>query len=126
MSPNPLQTFIKLSKTLLNTDADLFLCGMYMPPKKSAYFDNALFDELENDLIAFASKLNTTILGDFNARTNNLDNFVSRDDGNNFINDTSENCLQSQNRENFDSNRNNPGKQIINICKNTDMRILNG
>ncbi|CAB4033798.1 Hypothetical predicted protein, partial [Paramuricea clavata] len=48
------------------------------------------------------------------------------DDGNNFINDTSENCLQPQNRENFDSNRNNHGKQIINICKNTDMRILNG
>ena len=66
----------------------------------------------------------TMIRGDFNARTNNLDDCVSKD-GNNFINDTNENCLQPQNRENFDRNINNYGKQLINICKNTDMRILN-
>jgi hypothetical protein len=70
---------------------------IYIPPEKSSYFDN--------ELIAFASKGNTMILGDFNARTNNLDDCVSKD-GNNFINDTSENCLQPQNRENFDRNIN--------------------
>jgi hypothetical protein len=54
----------KISKDLLNTDSDLFLCGTYIPPEKSPYFDNELFDELENYLIAFASKGNTMILGD--------------------------------------------------------------
>jgi hypothetical protein len=30
----------KISKDLLNTDADLFLCGTYIPPEKSSYFNN--------------------------------------------------------------------------------------
>ena len=64
------------------------------------------------------------ILGDFNARTNTLEDFISKD-GNNFINDTSENCLQPKNRLNFENQINNHGKQLINLCKNCDMKILN-
>ena len=33
---------------------------------------------------------------------------------------------QPKNRQNIDNNINNHGKQLINICKNTDLRILNG
>jgi hypothetical protein len=43
------------------------LCGVYIPPEKSAYFDEEIFDELENDIVSFASKGNTMILGDFNS-----------------------------------------------------------
>ena len=65
------------------------------------------------------------ILGDFNARTNTLEDFISKD-GSNFINDTSENCLQPKNRLNFDNQINNHGKQLINLGKNCDMKFLNG
>jgi hypothetical protein len=114
-----------VSKDILKTDLDLFLCGVYIPPEKSAYFDYEIFDELENDIVvSFASKGNTMILGDFNARTCKLEDFVSKE-GNNFINDTSENCLQPKIRQSFDNNINNHGKKLINLCKNTDLRILN-
>lgn len=115
----------KISKDLLSTNTDLFICGVYIPPEKSVYFDNEIFEQLENDIISFSSKGKTMILGDFNARTSKLDDFVSKD-GNNFIIDASENCMLPKNRENFDNNINNHGKQLINTCKNTDMRIING
>ena len=86
----------------MNAEKDLFLCGVYIPPEKSVYFENEIFDELENDIVyAFASRRNVMILGDFNARTCKLEDFISND-GNNFINDTSENCLQAKHRQNFD------------------------
>ena len=115
----------KISKDLLSTNAYLFICGVYIPPEKSVYFDNEIFEELENDIISFSSKGKTMILGDFNARTSKLEDFVSKN-GNNFITDASENCMLPKNRENFDNNINNHGRQLINICKNTDMRIING
>ncbi len=60
-----------------------------------------------------------------NARTNKLKDFVSND-GSNHNQDTSDNSFQPLERQNFDSIANNHGKKIIEICKNTDMRILNG
>ena len=115
----------KVSKDLLNNNRDLFLCGAYIPPEKSFYFDQEIFDELENDVINFLSKGNTILLGDFNGRTSTLNDFVSKD-GNNYTNDLSDDSLQPKNRLNFDNTINNHGLQLINICKNTDMRILNG
>ena len=65
------------------------------------------------------------ILGDFNGRTNTLEDYVPKD-GNNFINDVSDISLHPKIRQNFDTTINNHGRQLINICKNTDLRILNG
>jgi hypothetical protein len=46
----------KISKDLLNAKNDLFVCGVYIPPEKYVYFENEIFDELENDIIKFSSK----------------------------------------------------------------------
>ena len=62
----------KISKNILNTKHDLFLCGVYIPPDKSAYFEKEIFDELENDIASFSSRGNVMILGDLNARTERL------------------------------------------------------
>jgi hypothetical protein len=35
------------------------------PTEKSVYFDNEIFDELENDIVSFAGRGNVMILGDF-------------------------------------------------------------
>ena len=65
------------------------------------------------------------LLADFNGITSTLNDFVSKD-GNNYTNDLSDDSLQPKNRLKFDNTINNHGLQLINICKNTDMRILNG
>ena len=62
----------KVSDELLNNSRDLFRCSAYMRPEKSVYFDNELFDELENDIINFGKKGNIMVLGDFNGRTSTL------------------------------------------------------
>ena len=117
-------TIVK-NDTELSNATDLFLCGTYIPPEKSNYFDEEIFEEFENDIIRFSSRGNVITLGDFNARTNKLDDFVSSE-GSELIHDTSENSLCPTERQNFDSVINNHGKQLIEICKNCDLRILNG
>jgi exonuclease III len=115
----------KISKEILKNDTDLYICGTYIPPEKSKYFDEEIFEEFENDVIRFSSRGNVITLGDFNARTNKLDDFVSSE-GSDLIHDTSENSLHPTERQNFDSTVNNNGKKLIEICKNCDLRILNG
>ena len=115
----------KISKEILKNDTDLYICGTYIPPEKSNYFDEEIFEEFENDIIRFSSRGNVITLGDFNARTNKLDDFVSSE-GSELIHDTSENSLYPTERQNFDSVINNHGKKLIEICKNCDLRILNG
>jgi hypothetical protein len=66
------------------------------------------------------------MLGDFNARTSKLEDFVSKE-GNTFINDDiTETSFEPKTRDNFDSCVNNHGKSLIEICKNCNLRILNG
>ena len=115
----------KISKEILNTEQNLYLGGIYIPPEKSNYFDNEIFDQLELDINSFQMKGNVIIFGDFNARTGILNDFVSKD-GHKFINDTSNYSFQPKSRQTFDTTINNHGKQLINICKTTDLRILNG
>ena len=62
------------------------------------------------------------MLGDLNARTNKLKGFVSNKESDH----NSDSSFQPPERQNFDPATNNHGKELIDICKNTDMRILNG
>ena len=115
----------KISKEMLNCNTDLYICGTYIPPEKSKYFEPEIFEELENDLVYFSSKGNLLILGDLNARTSKLTDFVSSE-GNKHIINSSEDSLTPLERQNFDSSINNHGKKLIEICKNWELRILNG
>ena len=115
----------KISKEILNSDKDLYVCGTYIPPEKSKYFNLEIFEELENDIIHFSSNANVITLGDFNARTSKLEDFISND-GSNHINDTSEHSFSPPERQSFDLTSNNHGKKLIDICKSCDLRILNG
>jgi hypothetical protein len=63
----------KISKEILSSDTDLYICGTYIPPEKSKYFDPEIFEEFENDITHFSSKANVITLGDFNARTSKLE-----------------------------------------------------
>jgi hypothetical protein len=115
----------KISKTILNSHKDLYVCGTYIPPEKSKYFDKEIFDELEKDINQFSSRANVVILGDLNARTGKTNDSLSNE-GNKHIQDQSEYSLQTKERESFDLTINNHGKCLIEICKNNDLRILNG
>ncbi len=53
----------KISKEVLSFDSNLYVCGSYIPPEKSRYFEHEIFDELENDLVNFLLKGNIILLG---------------------------------------------------------------
>ena len=97
----------QISKEILSNNTDLFICGTYIPLEKSNYFEEEIFEELENDIINFSSQGNVITLGDFNARTNKLEAFVSNEESE-LILDTSESSLCPAKRQNFDSTINKP------------------
>ena len=71
------------------------MCGAYIPPEKSNYFENEIFEELENDLILFLSKAHVILIGDLNARTSKFDDFISSE-GSDHIKDTSNNSYNKR------------------------------
>ena len=82
----------RIDNTILNSTKYLFICGVYIPPERSSYFED-IFHNLENDVVYFSKKGNVMLLGDFNGRTSKLEDFVSKE-GNTFINDITETSFE--------------------------------
>jgi hypothetical protein len=101
------------------------MCGVYIPPIKSPYFDTEIFGNLENDVLYYSQKGNVMLVGDFNARTSKLMDYISQE-GNTFINDITENSFIPQVKNNFDNLINEHGKHLIDLCKSSNLTILNG
>ena len=115
----------RINKSILDSPHDLFICGVYIPPEKSPYYDVEIFKDLENDIAEFSTKGNIMLIGVFNARTSKLEDFVSKE-GSTFIGDITETSYTPKNREKFDSTVNNHGKCLIELCKTCNLRVLNG
>ena len=99
---------------------------MYIPPCNSKYFDIELFDQLEQDVVHFCSTGSVILMGDFNSRTGKYSDTVSQE-GNDIIdNDQSKSAFEPVQRNSFDNVLNSHGKQLLDICKNLDLRIVNG
>ena len=57
------------------------ICATYFLPYSSRFFDESLFEDLDNDIANFSqSNTQVLILGDFNARTSNLDDIIQNTD----------------------------------------------
>ena len=103
----------------------LYICATYIPPESSPYFDDTIFDNVRDDMNNFSCQGNPIMIcGDFNARTSNVNDFISISDKhcpNNSITtkiDTS--------RRNIDPELNSHGQKLIQLCKENNLRIGNG
>ena len=102
------------------------MCGLYIPPISSPYFDDEIFEIFENHIEKFSRHGNIMILGDLNARTGFESDFVTKD-GKKFItNDCSELSFDVDQRNNFDDNVNSHGKRLLDLCRSFDLNKLNG
>ena len=118
--------WFKIEKGFLKSMKDILVCGVYIPPCNSKYFDIELFDQLEQDVVHFSSTGSVILIGDFNSRTEKYSDTVSQE-GNDIIdNDQSKSALEPVQRNSFDNVLNSHGKQLLDICKNLDLRIVNG
>ena len=113
-----------IKKDLLNSMKDIHVCGIYIPPCNSKYFDPEIFDQLEQDIIDFSPTGSIILMGDFNSRTGKYSDTVSQEGNNVISNDQSESAFQPAQRNSFDNVINSHGKRLLEICKNLDLRII--
>ena len=99
--------WVEITNANLCYDIGLF----YMPCENSKYWHQELFDSIEEEVTQhrYANE-NVFILGDFNARTGLLPDFVSID----------EDDSQFRSRANADKKVNNNGRSLVDLCKTCD------
>ena len=129
---------MKLSKEVLGYD--IIIGASYFPHEGSVYFDDEMFNVLCSDIIDLNSTYNVPLClaGDFNARTSNLNDFVTYDDMNSthtfspfefdLLSDSISNLELlgiPLERVSKDCKTNKSGDKLIEICKDFDLRILN-
>ena len=78
--------WFKIEKGFSNSTKDILVCGVYIPPCNSKYFDIELFEQLEQDVVHFSSTGSIILMGDFNSRTGKYSDTVSQE-GNDIFDD---------------------------------------
>ena len=129
--------WVKMNRQYFGLSSDLFACFCYIPPKESIYYRNVdidFYDFLENGIRQYADLGKVAVFGDLNARTGVLnDNVVSCEGLGNYIHcingaDISDNGAKSKicRRYSLDTKTNSSGLRLIQLCKDSDMCIVNG
>ena len=123
---------IKLEKSFFNFKNDVYIIFTYASPALSPYvkhLDYDLFRKIEEDISLYSAKGNVIVAGDFNAKTNTMNDFVL-DDGDDHtpVNDIDMYMHDSyMSRQNVDTHAvDAQGKKLLELCKNSRVRILNG
>ena len=115
-----------IERDILKVRKDLYIGFVYIPPEGSPYSDIEHFQEITNDIEVYISKGDVITSGDFNARTSNVDDYVTVDSGFDFLNDFIESDPNRMIRQNPDGCLNNFGRRLIDLCKTTRLQIMNG
>ena len=122
--------WVKLDKQFFNVESHLYLGAIYIPPKGSTYVKDkqiSPFSKLLEEIHQFTAQGNVLIMGDMNARTGILPDFIN-ENGNNHLDLPVNYQTDGVNkiRQSCDDKINEYGKQLIDICKDSQLRIVNG
>ena len=121
--------WLKLCKDFFNNPHDIFLCFLYSPENStySKRIDYDILELVEKDITKYSHQGKVIIAGDLNARTANENDYI--------VHDTSKHIPVSQNyvsdlapvdRVSQDRTINNRGKQLLSLCIESGLRLLNG
>lgn len=123
--------WLKLSKSFFTWINDLYLAIVYLSPEHSSLTvreNPDFFDKLESDLAFFSQKGKVLLTGDFNARTGEELDYIANDNDNfhlpmpaDYVPDRS-----LRKRRNQDLVCRGYGRALIDLCKSSGVRILNG
>ena len=74
--------WVNISNVAFDLQNDIILGCVYVPPEGSKYSNSESFDEIEKELIALSkdSNIYSAIVGDFNAKTGTLNDFIIPDE----------------------------------------------
>ena len=127
--------WLKISRHMIHLQEDLYVGCVYLPPHNSSFhqlYDCEVFLELEEQIATFMSEGKVLLLGDFNARTSNRDDFIGDDIlDNTILKEVTELLTYELDsvlsvRKNPDDTVNDYGVKLLNMCKSSGLRILNG
>ena len=132
--------WLKINKTAFKTNEDLYIGVVYVPPSDSRFntIDETNIFNVEVANMCINNKF-VFLMGDFNARVCNKDDFVDADDflthhlslddtmdGSLNISSKLEKTNLSKHRVSQDKIINNEGNMLLDMCKSNSMLILNG
>ena len=127
-SDSPNIIWCRLDKQLLGLQADIFLAAVYLPPLQSQRkAGEDVISILEKEIHKYSTQGQILLLGDFNARTGTLNDFIENDaDDFLTIHNTYNRDTDCPKRNNTDYTINKVGREILRLCIGNRLRILNG
>ena len=121
--------WIKIKQDTFN----LYLAGVYIPPLDSSstissFENNDAFNLIQEEISHFKQKGSIALCGDFNARTGQIADYTitNGNDAIDIISFDTEDSLPKYQRYSDDLKSNRYGKELIELCKSSNMRIMNG
>lgn len=127
--------WVKIAASKLNIDKDVMVGLCYVLPDDSSrqsVVENCIFDRLIDSVINVENicKGNCyyAVFGDYNSRTSTLPDFVANDNGMymTMLPDDYTDDSEFQRRSQDQGHVNNNGLLLLDLCKQTGLRILNG
>ena len=125
--------WLLLDKEFFNLKENIVFCACYRIPDNSShqpFIVSDMFDLLQENMVIYSEKYGCEfiICGDLNCRTATEDDFISDDHiehmplPDDYISD--DNCQFK--RVNEDSVVNSAGRKLLELCKSSNLRIVNG
>ena len=127
--------WVEVSKNLIkNLNQNLFIVASYINDITSTYYNDEIFEELNNDILNYCNDSNPVlIMGDLNSHTGHINDIYTEPEDNftpNFSNLSNfsnvPKFLNIPPRTNCDAKEDSHGRKIISFCKTYDFAILNG
>ena len=129
-------SYVPLPQKIENLFASsMYICFSYIPHENNVYYnvyDTAIIKCISNDIGHFSEKGTVIIAGDLNSRVGNLLDYIEHDSIAEPLLDVLSHVLTYDDdvifpkRVTEDTIVNSFGRTLINLCKNTGMRICNG
>ncbi|XP_077996531.1 uncharacterized protein LOC144449832 [Glandiceps talaboti] len=127
--------FILIDGNLVGNIRDILLCGVYIPPEHSTFYNDLNSDNgvelFEGQLVEVISKLpdvDVIVTGDFNARTGCESDYIIDDDPKYVIDDNCDYDADSfcVRRASKDKIVNTFGRTLLSLCATFNLHIVNG
>ena len=132
-SKSPDLVWLKLDSKFFGLSCDIYIGAIYASPKNSTYTQRMevnVFDLLHEDISSFSKQGKVIVMGDFNARTGTEPDYIVDDDDqycdlyDDYVVDCDNDLLLP--RKNRDEKVNGYGKELLDLCWTTGIRIANG
>ena len=127
-SDSPNITWCQLKRQLLGIQPDIYLAAIYLPPLQSQRkAGEDILNILEREIHKYSVQGQIVLLGDLNARTGTLNDFIEHDCQDFLVIPDTYNLDKNwPKRNNADYTVNKLGGEILQLCIANKLRILNG